>query len=140
MIKRREAGQAIAELILVLPLLLLILLGCLDLGRAFWAWVALANGSREGARYGALFPMDEPGIVQRATEEIVAGGMSVKQLRVDVTAPPAVESGAPITVTSSYTLPVLTFALFGGQPLSIKATSQMPIIPDPIVPPSLGGP
>lgn len=140
MIRRRQAGQATAELILVLPLLLLILLGCLDLGRAFWVWLALANGAREGARYGALFPLDEPGIVQRATEEIVVEGLSAQQLRVDVIAPPTVESGAPITVTSSYTLPVLTFALFGGKPLSIRATSQMPIIPEPIVPPSVGGP
>ena len=46
MTSRNETGQASAELGLMLPLLLLILLGCIDLGRAFSVWMTLANGTR----------------------------------------------------------------------------------------------
>lgn len=53
---RREGqfGQGFAELVLVLPLLLTILFGILDLGRAFYTYVALTNAAREAARYAAV--------------------------------------------------------------------------------------
>ena len=40
------------EFALVLPVLLLVIIGVLDLGRAFFSSIALANIAREGARYG----------------------------------------------------------------------------------------
>jgi hypothetical protein len=42
------------ELVVVLPLLLTILLGTLDLGRAFYTYIALTNAAREAARYAAV--------------------------------------------------------------------------------------
>ena len=48
----RQRGQDLVEFALVLPLLLLIVIGVLDLGRVFFASIALANVAREGARYG----------------------------------------------------------------------------------------
>ena len=130
MTRRNQAGQAIAELALVLPLLLLILLGCLDLGRGFSAWLTLANGSREGARYASLYPADQDGIVRRTREEVEAEGLSGKQLRVAVQVAPSLKSGEPVTVTCAYTMPVFTFMLFGGKPLRIMATTHMAIIPE----------
>lgn len=47
-----ERGQSLVELALTLPLLMLILLGTLDLGRIFFGYVTITNASREGARYG----------------------------------------------------------------------------------------
>lgn len=52
--KGAQLGQGFAELVLVLPLLLTILFGTIDLGRSFYTYVALTNAAREAARYAAV--------------------------------------------------------------------------------------
>jgi hypothetical protein len=47
-------GQTLVEFALVLPLLLLIIFGVIDLGRAFYTSVVLSNMARTGARFAAL--------------------------------------------------------------------------------------
>jgi hypothetical protein len=54
----RQSGQDLVEFALVLPLLLLIVVGVLDLGRAFFASIAVANITREGARNGVDIDWD----------------------------------------------------------------------------------
>jgi Flp pilus assembly protein TadG len=49
-----QAGQQIVEFALVLPILLMVLLGVLDLGRSFYTYVELTNAAREAARYTAV--------------------------------------------------------------------------------------
>lgn len=49
-----QLGQGLVELALLLPLLLAILFGTVDLGRAFYTYVALTNAAREAARYAAV--------------------------------------------------------------------------------------
>lgn len=51
--RRRKLGQGLVELALVLPLLLVILLGALDLGRVFYAYAAISNAAYEAARQAA---------------------------------------------------------------------------------------
>ena len=51
--QRRRLGQGLMELALVLPLLLVILLGALDLGRVFYAYAAISNAAYEAARQAA---------------------------------------------------------------------------------------
>jgi hypothetical protein len=46
-----EQGQATIEFALVVPVLLLLLVGISDLGRALNAYVTVTNASREGARF-----------------------------------------------------------------------------------------
>jgi PKD repeat protein len=53
---RRSRGQAIVELIIILPLLLLIVMSALDMGRLFLGWVVLNNAARVGANYAAQHP------------------------------------------------------------------------------------
>jgi hypothetical protein len=52
MSRRREAhrGQTLVEFALVLPLLVLILVGIFDFGRAIYAYNTVSNAAREGAR------------------------------------------------------------------------------------------
>ena len=45
------------EFALVVPILLLVFAGAADLGRAFYAYVAIENGVKEGAFYGARAPL-----------------------------------------------------------------------------------
>lgn len=73
--RRRGAsrGQAIVEMALILPLLLLIVLGTLEFGFAFDHHLTLEYGTREGARVGSALvngggPLGCPG--GQTTEEV----------------------------------------------------------------------
>lgn len=54
--RSKERGQSLVELALILPVLMLVLVGIFDFGRAFYAYNALSNAAREGARYGTVHP------------------------------------------------------------------------------------
>jgi hypothetical protein len=49
-----DRGQALVETALVLPLLLLLIVGLFDVGRAVWLSNTLATAVREGSRYGVV--------------------------------------------------------------------------------------
>jgi Flp pilus assembly protein TadG len=53
-----ERGAGIVEAAVVIPLLLLILASVVDLGRAYFTYIALIDAAREGARYGAGHPTE----------------------------------------------------------------------------------
>jgi len=114
---------------MVLPLLMLILLGCLDLGRAFAVRMTLANGTREGARYACMFPDEDPYVLEEmARRDILAQGLDDSSLAVQVILPDVRVGGNPVQVTAVYTLPMFTSYLFGGKPLVIRAQSEMVIL------------
>lgn len=48
----REQGQALVEFALVIPLLLLLLLGIIELGRMIFTYSMIIGAAREGARFG----------------------------------------------------------------------------------------
>jgi hypothetical protein len=51
---RKRRGQALAEMAVMVPFLVIGMMGMLDLGRAFYYQISLTNAVREAARYGAL--------------------------------------------------------------------------------------
>jgi hypothetical protein len=51
---RDEGGQATLEFALVVLLLFLVMFGIIDFARLFFAYATMANGVREGARYGVV--------------------------------------------------------------------------------------
>jgi len=53
-----ERGQGLVEFMLVLPILLLLLLGTIELGRMFLIFAEAASASREASRYGASVGSD----------------------------------------------------------------------------------
>ncbi len=57
--KKNRTGQSVVEFALILPILLLIIMGALDLGRAFYMKIAVINSAREGAYYLSYNPMDK---------------------------------------------------------------------------------
>ena len=63
--RSNERGQSLVETALVLPILLLILMGIFDFGRAVFAFNAVSNAAREAARVA---------IVNQNTTEVVAEG------------------------------------------------------------------
>ncbi len=58
--RSREEGVSTIELALMLPVVLTLLLGCLDLARVVNAELVVSSASREGARYAVLHPQAAP--------------------------------------------------------------------------------
>ncbi len=53
---RGDRGQALVELALIAPILIIIMLGVIDYGRVYFAYVSVTNGARIGADYAATDP------------------------------------------------------------------------------------
>ena len=51
--KMRERGQSLVELAFVVPLLLLLLVGIIEIGRFAYYSILVSNAARAGAQYGA---------------------------------------------------------------------------------------
>ena len=62
--KHGERGANLAEFALVAPLLIFLVFGIVDLGRAFYGYVVITNAVREGARYGSRFTDDREAEIQ----------------------------------------------------------------------------
>lgn len=59
---RKQHGQSMAEVAISFSMLIFILSATVDIGRAFFAYIAIRDASQEGAAYGSLFPWDQAGI------------------------------------------------------------------------------
>ena len=55
--RTRTLGQSLVEFALILPVMLLLVAAAVDLGRLFYAYVAIENAAKEGALYGAKHPL-----------------------------------------------------------------------------------
>jgi len=109
---------------LTLPVLLLLLLGTLDLGRAVYAQNIIANAAREGARYGAIAPGDSQAI-QAQTETFIVGlDMSALTVSVNVGS-----STVSVTVTYQFTAitPLVGNFLGQGGSVTLQGISTMNI-------------
>lgn len=53
-----QGGQSLLEFAMVLPLLLLIVLGVIEFGRAYYQYNTLSKAVREGARYMSMHAYD----------------------------------------------------------------------------------
>jgi Flp pilus assembly protein TadG len=72
----RERGQAVIELALTLPLLLLVVLGMFDFGLLFQRYEVVTNAAREGARVGVLPEYTTTNASQRALDYLAVGGLN----------------------------------------------------------------
>ena len=72
-----ERGQAIIELALTLPLLLMVVLGVFDFGLMFQRYEVVTNAAREGARLAVLTDQFTTAQAEaRAKDYLSAGGVS----------------------------------------------------------------
>jgi Flp pilus assembly protein TadG len=128
----RERGQSIVELALVLPILLIILLGVLDLGRVYYVMVALEDMAAEGATFAMIHP--DPADLQDVQERAAAGSaglVEVEASTVRVDYPAAAIPGAPITVTVPYSFTFVTpfvGAMFEDSAVELRGTATGSII------------
>jgi Flp pilus assembly protein TadG len=88
--RRRRAllcsqGQSLLEFALLLPFLLLLLLGVIEMGRFAYIGILVGNAARAGAAYGiqdATHAGDQPGIKQAAVNDFQNNGLAAGRLNV----------------------------------------------------------
>ncbi len=124
-IRRSESGQSAVEFALVLPILILILMGVFDFGRAFYAYSVVANSAREGARAGVYSSATDAQIEAAVQQYWVGLGASPS---INISPPfPRAEMGT-ISVTVRYVFqpvtPLIDSFLPGGQ-MTLVASSVM---------------
>ncbi len=122
----RQRGQSLVELTLVLPFLLLILFGIVDLGRVFNAYIVITNAAREGAFYASANPADLAGIRQQAVNEAASSGVSVNSAQVTVPSGLNGTPGNPITVQVAIpfrAVSAIIGSLWGGGDLTLSSAT-----------------
>jgi Flp pilus assembly protein TadG len=128
--EHRDRGAVAVEFALLLPLLLLIVFGIVDFGRALNAQVTLTQAAREGARLVAL---SQPNVVGRT--QAAATGLSGVTVTVVTSCPAGAGPGVNATVRLTYSFSFVTpigaiAAMFGGSslgsPLTLTAQGVMP--------------
>lgn len=104
--RKGRKGQALVELAIALPLLVLIMIGVLDLGRAFFGVITITNAAREGARIAMSFPDDLNLIAESVRFETQNSGFNglidPTQLGIHRSCPSGCDSKEPVRVEVSY--------------------------------------
>ena len=123
-------GQGLVEFAVVIGVLILIMLGVFDLGRAFHSYIVITNAAREGANYGAMHPADEIGIIARVISEAQDSGITLdaSNIEIDTEINPVSGnpiSGAPMCVTVRYDFYLLTTYLIGDRLIQLTSTVEM---------------
>jgi len=67
--RQATRGQALVEFALIIPAMLLLVVGGLDIGRVFFSWIEVNNAAREAAAYAGGNPTDTSGIAAHAYQE-----------------------------------------------------------------------
>ena len=151
--ERAETGQSLVEFTLMMVFLVVLLMGVLDLARAYFTYLALKDAAAEGAYFGSAYPqcvdadgLDVDGdgfeddgagcagdhnVLHRVTHSAVQGGL-VDWTSADIsTTVPVLETGEVLTVTVSYQYELITpfvGTIANGQVLTLTATSAATII------------
>lgn len=145
-LRRRSRGQALVELALVMPLLIVLLAAALDLGRLFYSRITVTNAAREGAIEAAYNPTSfQAGqpcnktsnrVMCRAINEASGSFVTIAPADVSLACAPACASGlgnkVKVTVVGHFSLitPLLS-VFFGGQDMTLASTSSAQVITPP---------
>lgn len=95
-LRTRERGAAMVEAAISIPLLLVLMVGIFEVGRAYQTWQVLTNAAREGARVSIT-----PSSTQANTTAIIREFMRNGQLSNAATATVAVDKASSINVNGT---------------------------------------
>jgi Flp pilus assembly protein TadG len=137
---RGHQGQSLVEFALVAPLIALLLLGAIDLTRAFYYYIILENSTREAARVLIDFPyqFDDTEACRAAVREAqsyvslsCSGGTPTVTISpsasLATTPPRRVPGRNPVTVTATTTFTPMTPLIqnFTGGTITLRASTTM---------------
>ena len=94
--RHRERGNALVETAIALPILLLMMVGIFEVGRAYETWQVLTNAAREGAR-ASIIPSGDA----TTTEALVRKYMTDGQLNAAASASVVVDRNAVMVVNGT---------------------------------------
>jgi hypothetical protein len=132
----RESGQSLVEMAVILPLLLLIVLGTVDLGIGFKTYIGLTNAAREGVRWISIHPSDQEGAMDRVEEEAERIGLLDGVLGeggYDISFSPDKSNyaaGEKVTIHVAYDYELLFGAVTGLPEIPFTASSTMVVLYD----------
>ena len=137
--RHSERGNALIETAITMPLLLLLIVGIFEVGRAYQTWQVLTNAAREGARM-SVTPNSDTSTAEALVRQYMLDGQlaeySVAAVDVNNNASLTVNGttvGASL-VTVDYPFefimlqPVINLVASGsttGQPITMRATALM---------------
>lgn len=125
-----KRGQSLVEFALTVPILTLLIVGTLDLGRAYFAYMSITNAAREGARYAVNYPPNSYSaqIIARAKNEVDPNFINVTNLTVTATCNVTCGRKDTAVVQVTYPFRLFTTVVFGGGTITLTAKQQMEII------------
>ncbi|WP_028275015.1 TadE family protein [Arthrobacter sp. I3] len=116
----KERGAVAVEFALLAPVLIMLLLGIMEFGRAYNVQISLSNAAREGVRVMAIG--NDPTAARIAAKN-AAPALKPALTDANITLNPATcTTGAQVTFTISYTLATMTG--FAG-PFPMQGTGVM---------------
>lgn len=127
-LRRTERGQAIVEMALVLPLLIMILFGIVEFGRVLNTYIVVTNLSREGARFAAVGGSDTA-VTDFIKNAAAGSGFDVSLIQVQPS-PPSINKrlrGSTIQVRVSYPVDILAPVIGSiiGDPYVVQSQTSM---------------
>jgi hypothetical protein len=125
----RSRGQALVEFALAIPIVLLLMLGILDLGRAVFAYNSVANAARTGARV-AIVNQEFSAVEAAALAEAVGlSSVIVEPLEYPYAAPgecPDLDCVIRVEVSHDWTAATPIISQIVG-PITMSSTSELPV-------------
>jgi len=135
---RAGRGQSVAEMALLVPLLLLLVVGAVDLGRAFHSYIVITNAAREGARYASRFPWLADETRDAAIGEAANSGISLAAADIFITPEPpdtwpppdpddplVAQPGTAIAVRVELDFDTILGSVVGLGPLTLRSETSM---------------
>ena len=98
---RSQSGQTLLEVALMLPLLLLLIVGVIELGRYAYITILVGNAARAGAAYGAQnggTSVDTAGIITAADNDFQNNGQNLSKLTVSSVVSCGCDNAGTLTV------------------------------------------
>lgn len=106
--EKLQKGQSMVEFAISLVILLVLVSGIVDLGRAFFSVVTLNDAAKEGASYASICPTDINGVFDRliesASDPITLDNLAVEDISICVSAPGSDSCGANVQVGNEVTV------------------------------------
>ncbi|MBT2567417.1 pilus assembly protein [Arthrobacter sp. ISL-85] len=101
-----ERGAAAVEFAILLPLLLMLVLGVIEFGRAYNTQLTLTNAARDGVRVMAIG--NNPTAAATAVQTAAASISTTIPASAVTVSPTVCSTGVQVTVTVNYTLSSIT--------------------------------
>lgn len=122
-----DRGSAVVEMTLLAPVLFLLTIGALELGRGLWVKHMLSHVATEAARYASVRSLvsDEPAtaasVAARARSEVM--GINPEDVAVETIWNPSNQPGSTVQVRVNYEFRPLT-ALLPATAIHLRGDSQ----------------